>query len=243
MTKSIALNYTIAAVGAIAMVFTYAGIADAAINSSAIRIEIENTGKITNTTSASASTGNNHAEGSHGGDGDDGGDVEAGSGDYNNGGAEGGNGGSGGNASAGGLVNSGNATADAGTDNSLNGTDVEINLTNALGAGEDVNSTYIGVEIENGDDEECDCKPEIDNTTRARARTGSNDADGSFGGDGDDGGDVEADDGDYNNGGASAGTGGAGGSGGLGGEVNSGVASSTAGTINLLNTSIIRVRL
>ena len=244
MTKSITLNYTIAVLAALAIVLAYAGVADAAINSSNITVSIENFGKIDNTTSAKSSTGGNYADGRYDDDGDEGGDVEAeDGGDYNNGGATAGNGGDGGNASDGGLVDTGDATAQAGTENSLNGTDVDIDLMSAMLAGEDMNSTYIGVEIENGDDDNCRCQPKIDNDTRAKARTGDNEAEGSEGGDGDDGGDVESDDGDYNNGGASAGDGGNGGTGGIGGTVKTGNASSTAGTVNLLNTSIIRVRL
>ena len=243
MTKSITLNYTIAVIAAFAIVLAYAGIADAQINSSNITIEVSNTGKIYNTTKSKAETGGNTAQGSTGGNGGVGGDVTSGSGDYNNGGASGGNGGNGGNASDGGWVETGDATANAGTENSLNGTDVDIDLTSAMLAGEDANSLYIGVEVENGDDENCECKPEINNTTKARARTGGNTAQGSTGGTGDNGGHVASGSGDYNNGGASGGSGGAGGSGGIGGTVKTGVASSTAGTVNLLNTTLIRVRL
>ena len=243
MTKSVTINYSIAALAAFAVMLAYAGVADAAINSSAIRIEISNTGVINNTTKAKAETGGNTAQGSTGGNGGVGGNVTSGSGDYNNGGASGGNGGNGGNASDGGWVETGDANANAGTENSLNGSDIEVDLTNAVSTGEDVNSTYIGAEIKNGNDEECQCKPEINNTTKARARTGGNTAQGSVGGNGDNGGQVTSGSGDYNNGGASAGTGGAGGSGGIGGTVKTGVASSTAGTVNLLNTTLIRVRL
>ncbi len=243
MTKSITLKYTIAVLAAFVVVLAYAGIADAAVNSSNIRVEVKNNGTINNTTSAKAHTGENYAEGSFGGDGGTGGDVTAsGVGDYNNGGAEAGNGGNGGGAGPGGLVNTGDATADAGTENSLNGTDVEIDLTNAMSTGEDMNSTYIGVDVKNGT-KDCECTSEINNTTRARARTGENYAEGSFGGDGDDGGDVTAGSGDYNNGGAEAGNGGHGGTSDLGGEVKTGKAVSEAGTINLLNTTLIKVKL
>src|SRR3989344_4842315 len=82
------------------------------------------------------------------------------------------------------------------------GGDVDVDL---LGA--DVNSTYIGVDVDN---ENCGCN-EINNTTRSRAHTGHNTADGSEAGDGDEGGEIESGSGDYNNGGAEGGDGGDGG--------------------------------
>src|SRR3989344_3055028 len=164
MTKSITLNYAVAAAIALAMVLFMAAPAFAAINSSYIKIEAKNSGKIDNYTSSKADTGNNKAGGSYGGDGGSGGDIEAeaeGSGDDydgaeangNNGGALAGDGGNGGNASFGGLVNTGDATSDATTSNGLNSTDVELNVDG------DMNSTVLKVEAEN--DEECGCN-EID---------------------------------------------------------------------------------
>lgn len=232
MTRSI--KTALASVTALAMVFAFATPALAAVNSSKIQIEIKNTGSIDNTTKASSNTGDNWAGGSKGGKGGSGGDVGVdGSGDYNNGGAVAGNGGHGGNASAGGLVHTGNATADAGTMNSLNTSDVVVDLY-----GEDMNSSKVKIELDNG--EECGCD-NIDNETRARARTGDNDAEGSKGGKGGSGGDVEASSGDNNNGAAEGGNAGHGGAGGLGGEVRSGHAVSNAGVVNMLNNSIVRV--
>ena len=75
MTKSITLNYAVAAAIAIAMVLFMAAPAFAAINSSYIKIEAKNSGKIYNTTSSKADTGDNYAGGSYGGDGGSGGDV------------------------------------------------------------------------------------------------------------------------------------------------------------------------
>ncbi len=235
MTKSITLNYAIVAFVAVAMVLAYASPAFAAVNSTKITITTTNSGVINNNTQADSHTGENLALGSQGGNGGNGGVVAAGSGDENNGGAAAGNGGNGGNGGAGGLINTGDATADAGTENSLNGTDVEVAFDCDCG---DINSVTLEVDTDNSSTDN-----EINNNTQARARTGQNLALGSQGGTGGVGGDVAAGTGSENNGGASAGHGGAGGAGGLGGEVNTGDANSTSGTINLLNTTIIRVRM
>src|SRR3989344_3269184 len=134
MTKSITLNYAVAAAIAIAMVLFMAAPAFAAINSSYIKIEAKNSGKISNTTSSKADTCDNYAGGSYGGEGGSGGDVSAeaeADGHYydakatgNNGGALAGNGGNGGNADIGGTVTTGDATSDADTQNGLNQTEV-----------------------------------------------------------------------------------------------------------------------
>jgi hypothetical protein len=213
-------------------------------NSSSIRIEVANRGTIDNETSADASTGGNWAGGSRGGRGGDGGDIEVdGNGDFNNGGASTGDGGDGGDAAPGGLVNSGNATSNAVSENDANGTEFEFD------AGGDMNSSEVVAVINNrlnDDDDACGgCRTDvnnIDNETRARARTGGNDADGSEGGDGDDAGDVEVDgNGDFNNGGASTGSGGDGGDGDIGGTINSGNAEANSAAINLLNRVMVRI--
>ena len=233
MTKSIALNSTIAVLAALAMVFAYATPAFAAMNSSSITITTTNRGTIDNNTSAKSHTGDNDALGSRGGRGGDGGEIESdNSGSNNNGGATSGNGGNGGNGGAGGFVSTGNASSTAMTTNLLNDTDVEVAVPT------DMNSSEVVLETNNDD---CDCNV-ITNDTRARARSGENEAQGSVGGNADDGGDIEGGVGDFNNGGATSGTGGAGGSGGMGGTVLTGRADSFASTINWLNTSIIRVR-
>lgn len=200
--------------------------------SGSITITICNRGSITNSTTANSSTGGNTAGGSVGGRGGRGGDVDP-AGNENNGGASAGNGGNGGNGGAGGLVNTGNATAEAGTVNDLNGTDAEVALDCDCG---DINSATINVVVDNNG-----IANNILNTTRARARTGENLAQGSTGGDAGNGGEVEGGSGNENNGGASAGTGGAGGAGDIGGTVFTGNAVSTAGTINRLNTTRIHV--
>ncbi|OGG57859.1 hypothetical protein A2765_06625 [Candidatus Kaiserbacteria bacterium RIFCSPHIGHO2_01_FULL_56_24] len=252
MTKSITLNYTVAALVAAALVLFSAAPAFAAINSSYIKIETKNSGKITNVTSSKADTGDNYAGGSYGGDGGNGGDVEAeaeagddyksdASANGNNGGALAGDGGNGGNASFGGTVKTGDATSVADTQNGLNSTEVDLDVKG------DMNSTVLKVEADNA--EECGCN-EIKNDTKSRARTGDNRAKGSYGGDGGRGGEIEAEaeadgDGDAeangNNGGAVAGNGGTGGSGDAGGLVETGEADSTSGTINLLNTLLVRL--
>src|SRR3989344_3359314 len=154
MTKSITLNYAVAVLIAAALVLFMAAPAFAAINSSYIKIEASNIGKIKNTTTSEAKTGGNTAEGSYGGEGGSGGDEYDGAeANGNNGGALAGDGGNGGNASFGGLVNTGDATSDATTSNGLNSTDVQLDVDG------DMKSTVLKVEAEN--DEECGCN-EID---------------------------------------------------------------------------------
>src|SRR3989338_6588091 len=99
MTKSITLNYTVAALVAAALVLFSAAPAFAAINSSYIKIETKNSGKITNVTSSKADTGDNYAGGSYGG-----------------------------NASFGGTVKTGDATSVADTQNGLNSTEVDLDV-------------------------------------------------------------------------------------------------------------------
>jgi hypothetical protein len=210
-------------------------------HSSGISITICNRGTIVNETEADASTGGNWAGGSYGGNGGNAGDVEAyGGGNFSNGGASTGNGGNGGNAGPGGLVNTGNASATAVSENDANGTEVELD------ADGDMNSSLITILINNLRGGACDregCPPSntIENSTKARARTGGNYADGSYGGDGGDAGDVEPGDGSYQNGGAETGSGGNGGDGGIGGTINSGNAEATSAALNILNRVIVRI--
>lgn len=222
------------AVGTALAMFATAAPAFAAVNSSSITILVTNRGTIDNTTSARSHTGDNTADGSTGGKGGAGGDVISG-GSENNGGASAGNGGNGGSGGPGGLVDTGDASADAATLNDLNNTDAEVALDCLCG---DINSVTIDVEVDNDE-----ILNNITNDTRARARSGDNDAHGSIGGDAGVGGKVDGGTGSENNGGASAGTGGTGGAGGVGGTVFTGAASSTAGTVNLLNSTLLRVRL
>ncbi|PIR83986.1 hypothetical protein COU18_01090 [Candidatus Kaiserbacteria bacterium CG10_big_fil_rev_8_21_14_0_10_51_14] len=222
------------AVGTALAMFATATPAFAAVNSSSVTILVTNRGSITNVTQADSHTGLNTALGSLGGTGGLGGDVTS-SGSENNGGASAGNGGNGGNGGAGGLITTGDASAEAGSENGLNGTDLEVAFDCECG---DLNSVTIDAEVDNDDPSN-----NIDNTTQARGRTGDNTALGSAGGNAGNGGEVDGGPGSENNGGASAGTGGAGGSGGLGGEIHTGAASSTSGSINLLNTTFVRVRM
>jgi|GEM_PF-4762427 len=203
------------------------------MNSSSITISVTNQGSIDNTTSARAHTGANVAGGSTGGDGARGGDVLGGGGDNNNGGATSGNGGNGGDGDAGGFIETGDAMADAGTLNTLNTTDVEVDL-----GGDDMNSSTLDLTVDNDDVDNV-----ITSDTRARARSGDNTAGGSTGGDGARAGDIDGDGGDNNNGGATSGDGGDGGAGGLGGEVVTGDSTSNSGVINVLNAVLLRVRL
>ena len=81
----------------------------------------------------------------------------------------------------------------------------------------------------------------IINSTIARSSTGGNSADGSHGGKGGNGGTVSAGAGSFNNGGATGGNGGEGGNAGRGGTVQTGNASSSASTTNVLNRNRIRI--
>ncbi len=211
------------------------------VNSSAIKIETRNSGTIDNYTSAKAETGGNWAGGSKGGRGGKGGEVEVdGSGDYNNGGASAGFGGHGGIADIGGTVKTGDADAHSSTENFLNSTDVDVDLY-----GEDLNSSKIKVETYN-DTDNCECEGDdnnIKNRTKSRARTGDNSSEGSEGGKGGKGGDVEASSGDNNNGGAYAGDAGHGGSSNDGGWVETGDADAMSEVVNVVNETLVRVRL
>jgi len=227
----------VAAVATALAMFAGATPAFAAVNSSSITITTTNRGTIDNNTSAKSHTGDNTAEGSVGGRGGVGGDVTS-DGNNNNGGAMTGEGGNGGNGGAGGLVDTGNASADAKTDNALNTTEVDMDLVSAAVAG--FNSTALLVNTDNGQCGECN---KITNDTRARARSGENTAEGSVGGNADNAGDVEGGTGNFNNGGATTGDGGNGGAGGLGGTVFTGNADSKSATVNLLNTILVRVRI
>ena len=199
-------------------------VASAAINSSRIRITINNSGSLSNTTVSNANTGGNKSEGSEGGDGDTGGDVTAsGAGGNNNGGSSAGDGGKGGDADAGGLVDTGDAFATASSTNTLNDTEGNIVVVAPM----DVNSSNIIGDVTN--------TGPLTNDTRARARTGDNTSEGSEGGNGDDGGGVTSGTGNNNNGSASAGDGGDGGSGGLGGEVLTGNATTNSSSTNTKN--------
>ncbi|MBI5457001.1 hypothetical protein HY969_04670 [Candidatus Kaiserbacteria bacterium] len=244
-----------------------------------VTITVSNSGTINNETEAKADTGDNDADGSYGGDSDDGGDggdggrakVEGGldwnwcecddSGSEANGGV-GGNGGdsNGGNAGPGGLVDTGDASAEAGTVNTLNTVDIEVvgcgceeeETDDCCGGGRGDVDNRVVITLSNSGT--------INNETEAKADTGDNDADGSYGGDSDDGGDggdggnakVEGDDGENcdcvppSGGNANAGGGGEGGdtnggSSDVGGTIRTGDARSESGTVNLMNTVLIRV--
>jgi hypothetical protein len=151
----------------------------------------------------------------------------------NNGGAKAGNGGNGGTASDGGFVTTGDANADAGSLNSVNSNDTKVNI----GHHADMNSSALAVAGSNSG--------AVVDVTAAAADTGTNNARGSRGGRGGSGGEVESNGflSTGNNGGASAGQGGTGGNGGIGGTVGTGNSTSNSGSINVLNTNIVRVRI
>lgn len=161
-----------------------------------VSITVSNSGTINNETEAEASTGGNYADGSYGGDGGkqkgdggnggDGGDAE---GDGSNVGGMGGNGGStgnggnGGDAGPGGLVQTGDAEANAGSVNTLNTTEIEVE---GCGCDESapVNGWWRKIKKDNSVGVTVANSGTINNETEAEAKTGKNDADGSYGGDG-----------------------------------------------------------
>ncbi len=236
-----------------------------------VKITVTNEAVVVNNTSANASTGGNWAGGSFGGDGaeggsgDEGGDADANA-DAEDGdatadaeggkGGKGGAGGDGGNGGVGGTVTTGDAEANAGTMNVLNSTEIEVEGCGCDGPNYDEDNVddirmdnEVRVNLYNGS--------AVINNTDAYAKTGWNHAEGSFGGDGaeggsgDEGGDADADadadeygdanaDAEGGNGGR-GGWGGMGGEGGAGGLVVTGDAVSNSGTVNLLNSTLIRV--
>ncbi len=253
-----------------------------------VYISVTNDGKIDNKTEAKADTGGNWAGGSYGGDGGSAGDggkggdaaVAGGGGwcweccntcggsDSEANGGDGGNGGdaNGGDAGPGGLVTTGDADASAGTVNTLNTVDIEVEGCGCEEEPECCIPPWLRRDVDNHVKVKVKNDGKIENKTKAKAETGDNDADGSFGGDGGcecdgagdggDGGDAHVgDDGDGCGcewdfgGGAGTANGGDGGNGGdanggdggVGGTVVTGDARSEAGTVNLMNTILIRV--
>ncbi|OHB18534.1 MAG: hypothetical protein A2854_00175 [Parcubacteria group bacterium RIFCSPHIGHO2_01_FULL_56_18] len=213
---------------------------------------------------AGGSTG---GEGGNAGNGDEGGNADAdadsgdGDADADAEGGNGGNGGSGGNGGAGGVggtISTGDAEANAGVANVVNSTDIEVE-----GCGCDAGVNYDEDEV---DDITVDNEVEIDlyngafllNVTDAYAKTGWNAADGTSGGsagsggEGEEGGKADADADTHGHGDANAdaeggeggngGYGGEGGFGGAGGLVVTGDATSNAGAVNVVNSTLLRVR-
>ena len=219
---------------------------------------------------AGGSEGGDGAKGGKGGSGGDAGNDDGcgecwsgGSGDANGGdGGNGGNGGSGSNGGAGGLVDTGNAEANAGSLNVLNSTDIEVQAADC-GCGDNDHHQH---GWSRGGDRNTDNSVDVYVTnsgsiysdTDAKATTGKNDAEGSSGGDGakggkgGSGGDAEGGDGfwEYDSyygsssnagNGGDGGEGGEGGSGDVGGTIRTGRAEANAGSINVMNSTIVRV--
>ena len=253
---------------------------DTDINNS-VTINVTNSGTITSDTDAKASTGGNWAGGSYGGDagkggsGGDGGVADANTDshcdcDPSVGNATGGNGGdagaggNGGDGGPGGLVDSGDATANAGSLNTLNSTEIDVQAADC-GCANSEEHHFSGwgrrgdTDINNSVTVYVSNSGSIDSDTDAKAKTGDNSAEGSFGGDGKKGGsggdggdaysgsgfvdfDWHAVGGDaFGGNGGMGGNGGDGGRGDVGGTVRTGAAESNAGSINLMNSTIVRV--
>ena len=199
------------------------------------------------------------------GDADADADANANGGDGGNGG-DAGNGGAGG---VGGTVSTGDAEANAGTLNVVNSNDIKVEGCGCDSVDLDDLEEFDDVDVTKDNEVKIELlnRGAVINYTDAYATTGWNDAGGSTGGAGDDGGgagdgdyadadadadadskgcgcgDADADaEADANGGnGGQGGHGGNGGEGGPGGLVVTGEARSNAGTINLVNSNLIRV--
>lgn len=239
-----------------------------------VKITISNNGVVLNSTTAESDTGGNWAGGSYGGNGAYGGNAGSGGdadaeadADYGDADAEanggeggyGGNGGNGGNGGLGGTVQTGDAEANAGTENVVNVNDISVEGCGCNDVDlDDLEDFYdVDVNVDNEIELDVENNGAVLNATHAYARTGWNAADGSYGGNGDDagngssGGDADADadssdegdaDADANGGyGGMGGNGGEGGEGGEGGLVVTGEARSNSGTINIVNSNLVRI--
>ena len=253
-----------------------------------VYIKVENDGSIKNETTAKADTGDNWAGGSYGGNGGyagnggDGGraEVEGGSswcwsccetcggdsGSEANGG-DGGNGGdaNGGDGGPGGLVDTGDADVSAGSVNTLNTVDIEVEGCGCEDQQDECGCIppWLRRDVDNSVTVKIDNDGRIKNETEAKADTGDNDADGSYGGDGGtagDGGkggkaevgddegdrcgcewDLSSGGGDANGGQGADGGDANGGDGDVGGTIRTGDARSESGSVNLMNTVLVRV--
>ncbi len=201
--------------------------------SSRVHVHNSNRAVVINSTDADANTGDNWAGGAEGGNGGDAGwGVNVLTEDT---GATGGNGGNGGTAGEGGTVDTGNASADAGTINAVNS-----NVTSVRGGGcgcdDDIDDVHVSRSVHNYN------RALLVNRTDADADSGDNAASGAEGGNGGDAGtavnvltdDTSAKGGNAGNGGNAGAK--------SGGLVVTGRADSRAGTINVVNTNITRVR-
>ncbi len=282
--QTLALNKTVAVATALALValYSFAPYAEAceyygcwgpSTTDNSVVIAVNNSADVDSTTKAKADTGDNWAGGSAGGDGDNGGSGGSGgnadTGGYGNAnggaGGAGGNGGSGGSGGLGGEIHTGDATASATSANVVNSTDIEV-----VGCGCDevpppCDCWYYHPPRRNVDNSvtiAVDNSADVDSTTKAKADTGDNSAEGSAGGDGSNGGsggsggDADANydyywwyeygwygpGGDANGGdGGDGGNGGRGGDGGPGGLIRTGNADAQSDSLNVVNTALVRV--
>ena len=221
---------------------SWCGGGDTTIDNS-VNIAVSNSGVIFSVTTSSSNTGGNKAGGSYGGD--------AGSG---------GNGGDGG---PGGLVDTGDAEANSGSLNTLNSVEIDVQAADC-GCNDGHQSHGWGrrgdTDIDNSVNLALSNEGEILSLTDAGANSGDNKAkgsyggDGSYGGNGGEGGRAKVEGGgfwDWNdnfhgsiaNGGdgGQGGEGGNGGDGDVGGTVRTGRAESNSGSINVMNSTIVRV--
>ncbi len=182
-------------------------------------------------------------------------------------GGNGGHGGQGGDGGAGGLVETGDAEADAGSMNAVNSTDIDVTQADC-GCDEEVSGWYDSLgnfhpfkegDVDNEVEIEVVNAGGVMDETVAAADTGNNKAKGSYGGeggkgdDGGNGGDANASEGNecdcytypgeaYGGNAGDGGVGGNGGHGDVGGTIRTGRATANAGSINVVNTNLIRVR-
>ena len=170
------------------------------------------------------------------------------------------------------MIDTGDADAVAGTVNTVNTTDIEVEGCGCEDNDEDNGGHWwerfhrSNGDTDNSVDVSVDNDVTLINDTKAKADSGDNEAAGSEGGDGEEGGDggnggdAEDNDSDNNGGhhwwsnwghgddnaeniggdGAEGGAGGNGGDGDVGGEVRTGRADAASGTVNTVNTTVIR---
>jgi len=186
-----------------------------------VDVRNRNSATVVNEVTVLASTGLNDANGGSGNDGGDSGNPIALLGS----GATTGDGGDGGDGGTGGIITTGDATAGATVENTVNTNKTTVNL---CGCG----SSRGDVDVRNRN------RANVGNGVGVLADTGLNVANGDEGGEGGDSGDPLA----IDDSGASTGDGGDGGNGGGGGDVWTGSSTAGATVVNVINRNITRIR-
>ncbi|PLX27633.1 hypothetical protein C0583_00125 [Candidatus Parcubacteria bacterium] len=210
----------------------------------------ENSAEVMNGSMVMTNTGDNWADGSYGGEGGNGGDIRNGSRsrDYHGevqllgpgpmffDGEDGdvedsttGNGGAGGDAAEGGTVITGDAHADLSVRNVVNSNDTEINRCACDEDNDDGNTRVRNINL-----------AFLGSGEFIAANTGSNDAEGSYGGEGGNAGDISnRGEGDVED--STTGSGARGGAGAAGGLVQSGASTATSALVDRINENVTRI--